>query len=200
MKKMLFLLLAVMSAATMFAEQPTETPYLWRDGCKIYAGDQLLSQQAYKNLLKNTCPEAFAQYRKGEVMANWGWGVLGVGALSMVASCIPLYLPNPYSKTEPTPVPGPTGVGEYTPDIENAGTEDEWAKHHGFNDATLAAGLSMIFVGTAVVASSIPIICVGYAKRDKSLGIYNLQCKQKEPAVTYSLTAGQNGIGFVVNF
>ncbi len=179
MKKMLLILLAVICSTTMFAEQPAANPYLWRDGSKIYQGENLLTQREYKNLLQNTCPAAFAQYRKGEVMANWGWGIFGAGALSMVASCIPLYLPNPYSS-----------------DPESG----EWPQHHWFSDATLAAGLSMIFVGTAVVASSIPIICVGYAKRDKSLGIYNLQCKQKEPAITYSLTTGQNGIGFAVNF
>lgn len=188
MKRILFIMLAVIVAATMFAEQPAANPYLWRDGGKIYQGENLLTQRAYKNLLQNTCPEAFAQYRKGEVMANWGWGVLGAGALSMVASCIPLYLPNPY----------PYGMeqDEYGSFVEVG----DWSKHHGFDDATLAAGLSMIFVGTAVVASSIPIICVGYAKRDKSLGIYNLQCRKQEPAITYNLTAGQNGLGFAVNF
>ncbi len=187
MKKMLFILLAVMSTATMFAAEEavieqtnvTEAVYLWRDGCKIYQGDQLLTQQEYKNLLRNTCPEAFAQYKKGTVMANWGWGVFGAGALSMVASCIPLYLPNPYSS-----------------DPESG----EWPQHHQFADARLTAGLAMIFVGTVVVASSIPIICVGYAKRDKSLGIYNLQCNKQEPAITYSVTAGQNGLGLAINF
>ncbi len=190
MRKMLFILMTIIIATNTMAQEPVASAaYLWRDGCKIYQGDQLLTQQEYKNLLKNTCPEAFAQYRKGEVMANWGWGVLGAGALSMVASCIPLYLPNPYPYHD-----------EVNADGNVVFNHDLWAKHHMFDDAKLAAGLSMIFVGTAVVASSVPIICVGYAKRDKSLGVYNRQCLRKEPAITYSLTAGQNGLGLAVRF
>lgn len=180
MKKMLFILLAVITTATTFAQQPTTAPaYLWRDGSKIYQGQERLTQREYRNLLQNTCPEAFAQYRKGKVMANWGWGVLGAGAFSMAMSWIPLCPRNPYSSTMES--------GEYY-------------EHMHFNSAKTTGWASMMIVGALVMTSSVPIICVGYAKRDKSLGIYNLQCRKQEPVVTYSLTAGQNGLGIAVNF
>ncbi len=201
MKKLLFFLLAVMTAATVFAAeetaiQPTTTEanYLWRDGSKIYQGDNLLSKQEYKNLLQNTCPEAFAQYKKGTTIANWGWGFLGAAGALMLGVAVPvLYAPNPHEA--PEFMPG-----------EDA-TKEEWNayftqinKKHAFGDAMVGTFFTMVGVSSLFVATSIPLISVGYSIRNKTLTTYNQQCLLQQPAITYSLIAGQNGIGFAINF
>ena len=45
---------------------------------------QTLDEKAYMNFLRNNCPEAFAQHRKGRVMTISGWVAFGAG-LAMTA-------------------------------------------------------------------------------------------------------------------
>ncbi len=200
MKKLLFILLTVMSTAVVMAEEnvtaPTTTSdvaYLWRDGCKIYQGEQLLTQQEYKNLLKNTCPEAFARYDKGTKIANAGWGLMGAAGVLMFGVAIPvLYAPNPIE------VPDFPGI-----DASPEALDEYWTlehKRHSYGDAKLGAFIGLLSTHCVLLATSVPLISVGYSMRHKSLTTYNQQCLRQEPAITYSLTAGQNGIGFAVNF
>ncbi len=185
MKKMLFLLFAVMSAATMFAAEPATEPttavealdgYMWNDGKDFYVGRTLLTKQECENLLKNTCPEAFRNYDNSNKLIKAGWSTFGVG-LFLTASCwVPVLLNNLY---------------DY--DTEH----DEWAR---FYDATDIALQVWLVAGCAVTVSSIPVLCVGYSSRNKTANIYNYQCMKKEPDIRYMFTAGQNGLGFAVNF
>ncbi len=184
MKKILFILLAVMSAATMFAvelaSEPTitEANYLWRDGSKIYKGDNLLTKQEYKYLLQNTCPEAFKQYKHGQNLIISGWTLFGVGAgiftlvgVGGFATQAIAYTIDPPDPDRPE-MPGAIFIGVYF-------------------------GMP---IGAGVMLAGVPILSVGYSLRNKSVKTYNQLCVNKEPAITYSLTAGQNGIGLAINF
>ncbi len=179
MKKMLFLLLAVMSAATMFAEQHNATvePYLWRDGSKIYQGDNLLTKQEYKYLLQNTCPEAFRQYQTGKRLMTAGWSVFGVGAAGFT-------------------IFGLGGVvGQLIGDAINP--PDPCCDTM---PGLFWIGIVAMPIGAGVMLLSTPLLGVGYSLRNKSVKTYNQQCAPKGPAITYSITAGQNGLGFAINF
>ncbi len=176
MKKILFILLTVMSAATMGAAAPATAPkdttgYLWNDGKDFYMGRTLLTNQECQNLLKNTCPEAFRQYDKGKKLITAGWSTFGVGLFLTATPWIPLTFDNPYG--------------------------NDWSKFYHMQDMVMQIWL---VAGCAVTASSIPMLCVGYTSRNKTAGIYNYQCMQKEPDIRYMLTAGQNGIGLAVQF
>ncbi len=186
MKKILFILLVVMSAATMFAaeEAATETAttvealdgYMWNDGKDFYVGRTLLTKQACENLLKNTCPAAFRNYDNSKKLIKAGWSTFGIG-LVLTASCwVPVLLNNPYDS--------------YT-------EHDKWSQFYNATDIALQVWL---VAGCAVTVSSIPVLCVGYSNRNKTANIYNYQCMKKEPDIRYMLTAGQNGLGFAVNF
>ncbi len=210
MKKMLFLLLAVMSAATMFAAEPaseptiTEANYLWRDGCKIYQGENLLTKQEYKNLLQNTCPEAFAQYKKGTVIANWGWGLLGAGAAIAVGIGVPLWFLAPAERPHiALPAPLPDNPTQEEIDAYNQREQMFWEMQHAIERRyhnIYSASIAMMSIGGVMAVGSVPVICIGYSKRHKSLTTYNQQCVRQEPAITYSLTVGQNGLGLAVQF
>ncbi len=54
-------------------------------------------------------------------------------------------------------------------------------------------------VGGAVFISSIPIIAVGYGKRNNSVKMYN-EGLYPAPEISYNITAGENGLGFAINF
>ncbi len=41
--------------------------------------------------------------------------------------------------------------------------------------------------GFAAMVSSVPIVCVGYATRNKTPNIYNYQCMKKELDVRYTV-------------
>ena len=62
-------------------------------------------------------------------------------------------------------------------------------------------------IGAAAVVSSIPVICVGHAKRKKVINslnkdsyIANNNSETTQPAVNLSVQASQNGIGLALNF
>ncbi len=174
MKKLLFILFAVVSTATMFAAEevadPRNTGYLWNDGKDFYVDRTYLTPQECANLLKNTCPEAFCKYDTGQKLITAGWSTFGVGLFLTATSWIPRQFRHLY---------------EYG---------------NNFYNATVLATLVWFGAGCVATASSIPLLCVGYSRRNKVAGIYNYQCMQKEPDIRYALTAGQNGLGFAINF
>ncbi len=198
MKKILFILLAVICSATMFAQEKIEnTPaYLWKYQGQYYTGKTLLTKQMHLNLLKNTCPEAYAQYKQGTILKNTGWSLMAACPVLILCVGVPAlqadpHLP-PYNYTIDPHVYGNGGK-------EVIRDEVYWQRQRTFH-AKRAAFWSMFGIGCASFVASIPLISVGYAKRNQSIETYNLQCAPKEPAVTYSLTAGQNGLGIAINF
>ncbi len=172
MKKILFILLAVMSAATLFAQEQTTniafTPsdYVWRSGTDIYHGDQLMTSKEYKYFLKNTCPRAYVQYKKADNLMKAGWTFFGAGAALFTL-----------------------GTSFY---IADAATDD-------YIGLGIVATIGIVPITGGFLAIGVPMLCVGYKERDRSIATYNMFCKG-EPPITYNITAGQNGIGFAINF
>lgn len=188
MKKILFILLAVLTTAILFAEEK-EANYLWKYQEQYYVGQTPITQQMHLNLLKNTCPEAYAQYKQGTILKNTGWGLMAACPVLILCVGVPAlqadpHLP-PYNYTYP-----------YAEIIRD---DVYWQRQHTYQ-AKRAAFWSIFGIGCASFVASIPLISVGYHKRNQSTETYNLQCASKEPAITYSLTAGQNGLGVKVNF
>ncbi len=175
MKKLLFILIAVMSAASISAEQKTPnigfstSDYVWRSGTDIYCGDQLMSSKEYKYFLQNTCPRAYKQYKKADRLMKAGWSVFGMGAASFTIGGVML-------------------VADLVAPSHDCGI-----------GAGLFASLVTMPVAGACFLAGIPMLSVGYKDRDRSIATYNIFCKG-EPPITYNITAGQNGIGFAVNF
>ncbi len=189
MKKTLFILLAVMCSATMFAAENIVPAYLWRFQGQYYAGETPLTEQMHLNLLKNTCPEAYAQYKQGKLLTNTGWSMMAacpvlIFCVGVPALCADPNLP-PYN---------------YVYDGIEIIHDEVWEQRQRTFQRKRAAFWSIFGIGCASFVASIPIISVGYAKRNQSTETYNLQCASKEPVITYSLTAGQNGLGVAINF
>ncbi len=186
MKKLLFILFAVMTTASVFAEEnllPASTPsdlthleFIRRSGKHFYQGDQLLTKHEYASLLKTTSPEAFRQYQKGKKLITAGWSVFGVGAAGFT-------------------IIGLGGVvGQFIGDAINP--PDPCCPTM---PGLLWIGVVAMPIGAGVMLLSTPLLAVGYSQRNKSIKTYN-QCIATEPPITYSLTANKNGLGFAINF
>ncbi len=62
----------------------------------------------------------------------------------------------------------------------------------------LDSGISMVVIGGVAALSSIPMLCVGYSKRHKSVDTYNKKCSSDD--ITYNITAGKDGLGLAIQF
>ncbi len=136
-------------------------PAMVRVGREYSYNDKYLTKREYENLLKNTCPEAYAQYKKGDKLIKAGWGLLIPGAIIM-------------------------SVGFTTIDIAGYWPHEPYV-------------WTITGIGAGCLVASAPLLSIGYIERNKrTLDIFNRKCA--EPAITYNLTAGQNGLGLAINF
>ena len=76
-----------------------------------------------------------------------------------------------------------------------------------YNPGAAGAGVAFMSIGGAAIASSIPILGVGYKKKknvayslNKDSYIANNNAETTQPSVNLSLQANQNGIGLALNF
>lgn len=76
-----------------------------------------------------------------------------------------------------------------------------------YNGSAAAAGISFMTIGGAAIASSIPILGVGYKKKknvayslNNDLYVANNPSTTSKPAVNLSVQSSQNGIGLALNF
>ena len=61
-------------------------------------------------------------------------------------------------------------------------------------------GASFMAIGGAAIASSIPILCVGYSKKNRALSSINDSLDKSEFAFSLNVQASLNGIGLALNF
>lgn len=64
----------------------------------------------------------------------------------------------------------------------------------------LAAGLSMIAVGSVAMAASVPLLCVGFHKMHNSHEEYNEQCAKRDGNISLSAQVSADGIGLALRF
>ena len=76
-----------------------------------------------------------------------------------------------------------------------------------YNGSAAAAGISFMTIGGAAIASSIPILGVGYKKKknvayslNNDLYVANNPSATNKPVVNLSVQSSQNGIGLALNF
>ena len=122
--------------------------------------NKIMTTKEYENFLKNSCPEAYSQYKSGKGLIGAGWGCFAPGLVIAAGSGVCMLI----------------GL-----------------------DPVICNGVASI--GGALTVASIPILSVGYVKRDKALETYNSKCASSDIVpLTLNMTAGQNGLGLAINF
>ena len=77
----------------------------------------------------------------------------------------------------------------------------EKAGYFDVNIGMYHAGIGLLCIGPVIVGAGVPLITVGYIKRDKAYKVYNDQCASSSAApISFHVTAGQNGIGLAMKF
>ncbi len=174
------------------------TPTLVRIGNEYSYNGQYFTKREYQNLLRNTCPEAYAQYKKGKKLIGAGWGLFATGLVITGGGYAMLIISNkmPYYHEERVEMFDGNGYyigAEYLP------LSAYEKRMNGISDGLFISSWIVSGIGEGCLVTSIPLLCVGYKKRDTSaLETFNRKCA--EPAITYNLTAGQNGLGLAINF
>ena len=75
---------------------------------------------------------------------------------------------------------------------------DGWSDWSYETDIAIAAtGFSL---ATGCIVSSVPILCIGYARQKNAINIFNEQNSRQQAPMTLNLQASQNGIGLALNF
>lgn len=68
-------------------------------------------------------------------------------------------------------------------------------------DVFYILGIGGMVSGSILTVTSIPLLCVGYAKQGKSHEVYNERCASSSAQyLSLNLTSGQNGLGIALNF
>ena len=142
----------------------------------IYMG-KYLEKHEYEYFLKNNCPKAYGQYKVGKQLIAAGWGVfaaglaIGAGGAAMVA------------------------VG-----IKDARNYNE--KYYSTADGLEIGGIVMLSVGPSISAAvGVPLLCIGYSKRNKAYQVYNNSCASSAATpLTFHVISGKNGIGLAMQF
>ncbi len=149
----------------------THSEVITKQGTKFYLGEYELSHRDLKGLMRNTSPHLYKQYQTGYNLIGAGWYFTASSAAALIAW-------------------GGVCIGDLyaTP-----------STIHCHPNGGFWAGLICAPIGGAFALVGIPMLCVGYEKRNKSINAYNILHKQA-PAVTCNFTASENGIGFAVHF
>ena len=131
-----------------------------------------MDKREYEMFLRKNCPQAYSQYRKGQRLIGAGWGTIGGGVLAMIAGGVMMGIYKPDQNSKDA-APGGLALG----------------------------GIAACVVGGAAIATGIPLVCVGYKKRNNAYQIYNNTCASSSATpLTFNLTAGQNGLGIAMQF
>lgn len=64
-----------------------------------------------------------------------------------------------------------------------------------------SALIPMVTIGAIGVVGSVPLLCIGYSKKNNAYKTYNTMCvDNNNNQLSFNLTAGQNGLGIAMHF
>ena len=156
----------------------TEGAHIQRMSSNEYTiGEEWVSKSTYYNFMKDnkyTCYPAFKDFNKGHKMTLAGWSLFGAG-LAMFGMGLGLM--------------GSQGYNDFNDKLRYGGYDD------------FKAGFSFVIIGSAVTACSVPILSVGYYKKNNAYKVYNNNCAPKKTtAVTLNLQSSSDGLGLALQF
>ena len=147
-----------------------------------YNGNQM-DEKAFVQFLFRNNTKVYADYVKSKRLISAGWWTMGAGIVSMLTM----------------------GTGFVC-------ANDEWRStsyggYYRTSEEAITAGIAFLSIGAVATVASIPVICVGHAKRknvinslNKDSYIANNNSETTQPSVNLSVQASQNGIGLALNF
>ena len=132
-------------------------------------GKNQMDEKMFINFLKKNNTAAYKQYMSGKKLIPTSFGLLGGGLAMMLVGT----------------------VGYFTFDSGEGKGYPSWE-----GETTMYI---LVPLGSAAIATSVPLLCVGYKRQKNAINMFNEQNNQ-QPALTLNLQASQNGIGLALNF
>lgn len=62
------------------------------------------------------------------------------------------------------------------------------------------ASIALVTIGALGVAASVPLLSIGYSKKNNAYKTYNSMCLENRPQLSLNVIAGQNGLGLALQF
>ena len=183
-------------------------------GIKKYSyGDLQMDEKAFRVFLRNNSPEAYRNYMKATNMIKTGWAVFGVGVAAAVIGGITwslmgyyddkhseaLYKCQEYAEQHNCEFYTYSGFSNSLQDIDET-AQKLWKDYERTDPHYLmVSGIVLVSSGGGVALASIPILSVGYNKKNKVYSDFNEE-KAIKPNLSLNLQANQNGIGLALSF
>lgn len=177
-------------------------------GVKKYSyGATQMDEKAFRLFMQKNNREAYLKYMQGQPLIYAGWGTLAGGALCFVAMGVCIYYENYYNDCAWEHRNKYYHDGYYDDNFEwhngewsSPKEEKEYKQYNRKASDCTEAGISMIAIGGAAVATSVPLLCVGYTRQKNAINMFNEQNSVQEPEISLNLQASQNGIGLALSF
>ena len=205
----------VVETASLYDELICHPKYEQRfSGIKKYSyGDLQMDEKAFRVFLRNNSPEAYRNYMKATNMIKTGWAVFGVGVAAAVIGGITwslmgyyddkhseaLYKCQEYAEQHNCEFYTYSGFSNSLQDIDET-AQKLWKDYERTDPHYLmVSGIVLVSSGGGVALASIPILSVGYNKKNKVYSDFNEE-KAIKPNLSLNLQANQNGIGLALSF
>lgn len=133
-----------------------------------------MSNKEYEWFLFNNCPEAYSLHKSGKQMTTAGWCLLG-GGLLLTAT-----------------------AGALIAVTNDANEKYTFTYNERLTMKNL--GYALVAIGPLCTVGGIPLLTIGYIKKNKAYKVYNNTCASSSAPITFNLTAGPNGLGVAMNF
>ena len=122
------------------------------------------------------CQQAWNDYRKADALWKTGWGLFGAG-IGLTAFGATYGVLTGF------------GVGTFPPEKR---TPEMYARP--------IAGWAICGVGSGMLIASVPCLAVGQVRRKAAKKIFDEQCGQEQPPLTFNIQSSSNGLGIAMRF
>lgn len=166
-------------------------------GVKKYSyGATQMDEKAFRLFMQKNNREAYLKYMQSKQLIYAGWGTMIGGALCLVAMGVYIDYSFYYSDI------AWDIRSSYSSDKDLASSAD-FGKYEQYYEKHMdcqKAWMALLGVGSAVVTTSIPLLCIGYKRQKNAINMFNEQNSRQQAPITLNLQASQDGIGLALNF
>ena len=150
-----------------------------------------LDKKAYEEFLQNNCPEAWKKYHSGKqtIAAGWTFFATGIALTGMWG----LFGVQEWRSSMRT-------VEKYDYYTDTYYTDYEYDGYYYTPDEAVLSAIILGSFGATFTAISVPMLAVGYHKKNNAYKVYNNKCASGGSNVSLNFKASPNGLGLVLNF
>lgn len=150
-----------------------------------------LDKKAYEEFLQNNCPEAWKKYHSGKQTIAAGWTFFATGiALTGMWGLFGVQEWRSFMRT----------VERYDYYTDSYYTDYEYDGYYYTPDEAVLSAIILGSFGATFTAISVPMLAVGYHKKNNAYKVYNESCAQNGSPISLNFQVNKNGLGVALHF